>query len=161
MSFLLILLQGAYAGFLIGLAATVWLGIGAQVYKPAVWKPPVFTNGCIAEDVTAVVSNSTGWATNFTTELLTTTTEAAEVAASEKWVVHILLDQGPFCGATDCPCFGLRVTLHMGFKARVVLPHASSGGQATVDTNFWQQYLRLYLGKVMCAGTLTELESWH
>ena len=29
-----------------------------------------------------------------------------------------LLDQGPFCGATDCPYFGLCVTLPMGFKAR-------------------------------------------
>ena len=32
-----------------------------------------------------------------------------------------LLDQGQFCGATDCPYFGLRVTLPMGLKARVVL----------------------------------------
>ena len=28
---------------------------------------------------------------------------------------------GPFCGATDCPYFGLHVTLPMGFKVRVVL----------------------------------------
>ena len=35
-----------------------------------------------------------------------------------------LLDQGPFCGATDCPCFGLCVTLPMGFKSRVVLSPA-------------------------------------
>ena len=32
-----------------------------------------------------------------------------------------LLDQGPFCGATDCPYFRLVMTLPMGFKARVVL----------------------------------------
>ena len=32
-----------------------------------------------------------------------------------------LLDQGSLCGATDCPYFGLCVTLPMGFKARVVL----------------------------------------
>ena len=32
-----------------------------------------------------------------------------------------LLNQGSFCGATDYSCFGLCVTLHMGFKARVVL----------------------------------------
>ena len=37
-----------------------------------------------------------------------------------------LLDQGPFCRATDCPCFGLCVTLPMGFKARVVLLPAHS-----------------------------------
>ena len=30
-----------------------------------------------------------------------------------------LLDQGTFCGATDYPYFGLRVTLPMDFKARV------------------------------------------
>ena len=35
-----------------------------------------------------------------------------------------LLDQGPFLGATDYPFFGLRVTLSMGFKARVVLSPA-------------------------------------
>ena len=29
------------------------------------------------------------------------------------------LDQGPFCGATDCSCFGLRVSFLMGFKSRV------------------------------------------
>ena len=31
-----------------------------------------------------------------------------------------LLDQYPFCGATDCPCYGNCVTLPMGFKARMV-----------------------------------------
>ena len=35
-----------------------------------------------------------------------------------------LLDQGPFCGATDYSYFGLRVPLPMGFKARVVLSTA-------------------------------------
>ena len=35
-----------------------------------------------------------------------------------------LLDQGPFCGVTDCFYFGLRVTLLVGFKARVVLSPA-------------------------------------
>ena len=33
----------------------------------------------------------------------------------------ILLHEGPFCAATDCPYFGLRVTHQMGFKARVVV----------------------------------------
>ena len=33
------------------------------------------------------------------------------------------LDQGPFCGATDCSCFELRVSFLMGFKSRVdILP---------------------------------------
>ena len=32
-----------------------------------------------------------------------------------------LLGQDPFCGVTDCPYFGLCVTLPMGFKARAVL----------------------------------------
>ena len=63
-------IQGAYAGFLTGLAMTMWLGIGAQVYKPDVLKPPVSTTGC-------PVDNTTTWAANFTTELYTTTTEAS------------------------------------------------------------------------------------
>ena len=33
------------------------------------------------------------------------------------------LDQGPFCEATDCSCFGLCVSFLMGFKSRVdILP---------------------------------------
>ena len=32
-----------------------------------------------------------------------------------------LLDQGPCCGATDCSCFGLRVSFLTGFKSRVDL----------------------------------------
>ena len=33
------------------------------------------------------------------------------------------LDQGPFCGATDCSCFGLCMSFLMGFKSRVdILP---------------------------------------
>ena len=36
-------------------------------------------------------------------------------------IAGFFLNQGPFCGATDCPYFGLRVTLPMGFKAGVVL----------------------------------------
>ena len=32
-----------------------------------------------------------------------------------------LLHQGPFCGATDYPYFGLCVTLPIGYKATVVL----------------------------------------
>ena len=65
-------IQGAYVGFLTGLAATMWLGIGAQVYKPPVWKPPVSTAGCVAENITSL-----------TTAMFTTTTEAT-ILPSEK-----------------------------------------------------------------------------
>ena len=34
---------------------------------------------------------------------------------------NVLLDEGPFCGPTDCPYFGLNGTVPMGFKSRVVL----------------------------------------
>ena len=30
----------------------------------------------------------------------------------QKKLISFWLDRGPFCGATDCPYFGLRVTLH-------------------------------------------------
>ena len=43
-----------------------------------------------------------------------------------KIFLNFLLDQGPFCEATDSPYFVLRVTLPMGFKARVVLSPAHS-----------------------------------
>ena len=52
---------------------TIWLGIGAQVYKPTVWKPPVSTDGCLAENITSL-----------TTAMFTTTTEAA-VLPSERY----------------------------------------------------------------------------
>ena len=38
--------------------------------------------------------------------------------------LNFYLDQGLFCGTTDCPYFGLLMTLPMGFKARVVLSPA-------------------------------------
>ena len=39
------------------------------------------------------------------------------------FLINFCLDQGPFCGATDCSCFGLRVSFLMGFKSRVdILP---------------------------------------
>ena len=31
--------------------------------------------------------------------------------------INFLLDQGPLRGATDCSCFGLRVSFLMGFKS--------------------------------------------
>ena len=36
-------------------------------------------------------------------------------------LMAFFLDQAPFCWTTDYPCFGLRVTLPIGFGARVVL----------------------------------------
>ena len=39
-------IQGSFVGTLTGLVATLWLGIGAQVYKPAAYKPPVNISGC-------------------------------------------------------------------------------------------------------------------
>ena len=35
-----------------------------------------------------------------------------------------LLDQDPFCGAIDCPYFGLSVSLSMGFNATMILSSA-------------------------------------
>ena len=37
-----------------------------------------------------------------------------------------LLGRGPFCGATGTLCFRLRMTLHMGFKARWIHHHLRS-----------------------------------
>ena len=46
--------QGAYAGFISGLVATMWLGVGAYIYKPDIPRAPVSTAGCD-------VINSTMW----------------------------------------------------------------------------------------------------
>ena len=35
--------------------------------------------------------------------------------------INFLLDQGPFCGATYCSCFWLRVSFLVGFKSRLDL----------------------------------------
>ncbi|KAI0234882.1 Sodium/iodide cotransporter, partial [Lamellibrachia satsuma] len=47
-------IQGAYVGFLTGLVATSWLGIGAFVYKPSVYKPPVSLSECPIGNITDV-----------------------------------------------------------------------------------------------------------
>ena len=47
--------------------------------------------------------------------------EKFKINSKKLLVLNFLLDQGPFCGATDCPYFGLHVTLPLGYKARVVL----------------------------------------
>lgn len=51
-----VLLKGAYAGFIIGLIATIWLGIGAFIYKPSVHKAPVSRIGCPVDNATDVTS---------------------------------------------------------------------------------------------------------
>ena len=39
-----------------------------------------------------------------------------------RFLKNKLLEQGPFCGVTDCHYFGLHMmVVSMGFKARVVL----------------------------------------
>ena len=43
------------------------------------------------------------------------------VMAANKLFLNFLLDQGLFCGVTDCSCFGLCMSFLMGFKSRVHL----------------------------------------
>ena len=48
--------QGAYVGITAGLVVTLWVGIGAQVYKPPVLghiPPPMNTDQCPYSNVTA------------------------------------------------------------------------------------------------------------
>ncbi len=52
---------------------TLWLGLGAQVYKPAVWTPPVNISGCNWDDVLNISSVT----------METTTLAALETAAME------------------------------------------------------------------------------
>ncbi|KAI0242049.1 Sodium-dependent multivitamin transporter [Lamellibrachia satsuma] len=59
--------KGAYAGFLSGLVTTMWLGIGAHVYKPYIPRAPVSTAGCD-------VINSTIWSTSTSAVYEATTT---------------------------------------------------------------------------------------
>ncbi|KAI0224226.1 Sodium-coupled monocarboxylate transporter 1 [Lamellibrachia satsuma] len=46
--------KGAYGGFLSGLVATSWLAIGAFIYNPYVYKPPVSLSECPIDNVTYV-----------------------------------------------------------------------------------------------------------
>ena len=48
------------------------------------------------------------------------------------FILFFLLNQGPFCQDTDCSYFGLRVTLPMGFKARVVPLYGEHKGHTVV-----------------------------
>ena len=69
-------LQGAMVGLLASLIFTLWLGMGAQVYKPPVWKAPVSTEFCPEPNITTTPFTTTAPA-------FTVTTEAA-IPASEK-----------------------------------------------------------------------------
>ena len=54
-------LQGAYVGITVGLVLTMWVGIGAQVYKPPVLghiPPPMDTDQCPYRNVTISTTDS-------------------------------------------------------------------------------------------------------
>ncbi|XP_019638104.1 PREDICTED: sodium-coupled monocarboxylate transporter 1-like [Branchiostoma belcheri] len=68
---------GAYSGMLVGFVMTFWVGIGAQVWKPIVPKPPVSIAGCERLNVTNVTTSAVSMAT----ELFTGTTEAVSDVA--------------------------------------------------------------------------------
>ncbi|XP_041484312.1 sodium-coupled monocarboxylate transporter 1-like isoform X2 [Lytechinus variegatus] len=42
---------GAIGGTLCGLVWSLWVGIGAQLYPPEVYKPPLYTDGCYNESI--------------------------------------------------------------------------------------------------------------
>ncbi len=67
--------QGAYAGLVASLVLTLWMGLGAQVYKPAVWTPPVNISGCNWDDVLNISTFTMGTSTIAAME--TTTMEVA------------------------------------------------------------------------------------
>ncbi|XP_013380728.1 sodium-coupled monocarboxylate transporter 1-like [Lingula anatina] len=52
--------KGAIAGLVTSLLFTFWIGIGAQIYKPAVWKAPVSIEGCnpLNETLTNVTTST-------------------------------------------------------------------------------------------------------
>ncbi|XP_078583638.1 sodium-coupled monocarboxylate transporter 1-like isoform X2 [Branchiostoma floridae x Branchiostoma japonicum] len=65
---------GAYAGMLVGFVMTFWVGIGAQVWKPIVPRPPVSIAGC--ERLNETLANATTSAVSMATELFRSTTQA-------------------------------------------------------------------------------------
>ena len=56
------------SGLLVSLVFTLWLGIGAQVYKPLLWKAPVTTEGCEVLNYTTEIPFNTDSAFIVTTE---------------------------------------------------------------------------------------------
>ena len=71
--------QGAYVGITTGLILTLWVGIGAQVYKPAVLgyvPPPMNTTECPYRNVS--VNN---------TQLFTTTTYQTELSSNDSFAL--------------------------------------------------------------------------
>ncbi|XP_038057834.1 sodium-coupled monocarboxylate transporter 1-like [Patiria miniata] len=55
--------KGAFTGLIVGLAMAFWVGIGAQIYPPDVYKPPLLVDGCFSPNVS---TTSTYDATGFT-----------------------------------------------------------------------------------------------
>jgi len=56
--------QGAYVGITTGLILTLWVGIGAQIYRPPILghiPPPMNTTGCPYKNVSL---NNTDWFTS-------------------------------------------------------------------------------------------------
>ncbi|KAK2170803.1 hypothetical protein NP493_1139g00004 [Ridgeia piscesae] len=49
---------GAYCGYIVGLIATIWLGIGAFIYKPSVSRPSVSRAGCLSSNDTMYSSGN-------------------------------------------------------------------------------------------------------
>lgn len=53
--------KGATAGLVCALTWTLWIGVGAQIYKPTVWRPPVSVAGCpVSNCTTSNVTMATG-----------------------------------------------------------------------------------------------------
>jgi sodium-coupled monocarboxylate transporter 8/12 len=68
--------QGAIAGFFSSLIFTLWLGIGAQIYKPFVPKAPVSTDGC-----PVINSTTVSWLTTTASSVMDDMTTAVTMTA--------------------------------------------------------------------------------
>jgi len=81
-------LQGAYVGITVGLVLTMWVGIGAQVYKPPVLghiPPPMDTDQCPYRNVT-VNSTTTDWLTSTSLEMSSTSSLELGPSVEDKLV---------------------------------------------------------------------------
>ncbi|CAH1250786.1 SLC5A8 [Branchiostoma lanceolatum] len=74
---------GAVVGIICGFLMTFWVGIGAQIYKPIVPRPPVTIAGCpLANHTISNVSNVTSTAASMVTDLFETTSVEDLVASA-------------------------------------------------------------------------------